>query len=112
MGQNIEQLYQKVKKVGLPFQTSRVTVEVVLVSGDGTRIGVLPESVITPSSRQCANGTRIVSDPQRTGGTKSCIVTGASLPPISGGVDDRVTANTRVVSVGEIADPGDHRGRA
>jgi len=36
-------------KGGAPFQTSHITVEVVLVSGDGTVVSVLPESVEMPS---------------------------------------------------------------
>ena len=97
---------------GPPLQTSHVTVKVVLVSGSGTRIGVLPESVVFPSSRQSANAARIASDPQWAGRTESGAVTGASLPPISGGVDDRVAANAGVVGVGKIADPANHRSRA
>jgi len=93
---------------GLPLQTSHVTVEVVLVSGVGTRIGVLPESVVFPSSRQSADAVRIASDPQRISRTESGAVTGASLPPIGGGVDDRVAANAGVVGVGEIVDPANH----
>ena len=33
---------------GSPFQTSHITIEVVLVSGDGTVVSVLPESVEMP----------------------------------------------------------------
>ena len=97
---------------GLPLQTSHVTVEVVLVSGDGARIGVLPESVIAPPSGQSANTASITSDPQRASRSESGVVTGASTPPVSGGVDDGVATDTGMVSVGEVADPINHRGSA
>jgi len=93
-----------------PLQTSHVTVEVVLVSGGGTRIGVLPESVVTPPSRQSANTASIASDPQWASRTESGVVTGASIPPVSGGVDDRVAADTGMVGIGEVANPVNHRG--
>jgi len=93
---------------GSPPQTSNVTIEVVLVSGNGTSIGVLPESVVAPSSGQSANAARMSGDPQRVSGTESCIVTGASVPPIGGSVNDRPTADTIVVGAGEIVDPADH----
>ena len=85
-----------------------VTVEEVLTSGNGTRGGVLPESIGVPSSRQSANAVGIVGDPQRAGGTESSVVTGASLPPISVGVDHRVAIDTGTILVGEIANPANH----
>ena len=48
---------------GLPLQTSHVTVEVVLVSRNGTGVGVLPKSVVVPPVRQSTGGAGIVSDP-------------------------------------------------
>jgi len=93
----------------LPLQTSQVTIEVVLISRNGSRIGVLPESVVAPPSRQSANAAGIASDPQRAGRSESGVVTGAALPPIGGGVDHWVATLTGVVGVGEIADPADHR---
>jgi hypothetical protein len=95
-----------------PLQTSHITVEVVLVSGGGTRIGVLPKSVVAPSSGQSANAASIVSDPQWASRPESGVIAGASLPPVSGGVDDRVAADTGMVSIGEIVDPANHRGSA
>jgi len=105
-------LSQKGGERGLPFQTSHVTVEVVLVSRNGTRIGVLPESMVAPSSRQSANGASIAGDPQWACSAEPGVVTGAGLPPIGGGVDHRVAANTGMVGIGEVADPANHRSSA
>ena len=93
-----------------PFQTSRVTIEVVLVPGSGTRICVLPECMVLPPFRQSADGASVMSDPQRIVRSERGTVAGASLPPIGGGIDHRVTTNMGVVGVGEIPDPADHRG--
>ena len=111
MGQNTARFFQK-GEGSSPLQTSRVTVEVVLVSGRGTRIGVLPESLIAPSSRQSANAASKVSDPQWVVGTEPGVVTGAGLPPVCVGVDHRVAANEGMVGVGEILDPANHRSSA
>ena len=92
-----------------PLQTSHVTVEVVLVSGNGTGVCVLPESVVTPPVRQSADGAGIASDPQWAGGCERGAVAGAALPPIGGGVDHRIATNTGMVGIGEIPDPADHR---
>jgi hypothetical protein len=95
-----------------PLQTSHITVEVVLVSGNGTRIGVLPEGVVTPSIRQSADAASIASNPQWAVRGERAAVTGTRLPPIGGGVDHRVATSTGMVGVGEIADPADHRSSA
>ena len=95
-----------------PLQTSHVTVIVVLISRNGTRIGVLPESMMAPPVRQSANAAGIASDPQRAGRAERSAIPGAGLPPIGGCVNHRVAANTGMVSVAEIADPVDHRSRA
>jgi len=100
---------QEGERSSSPLQTGRVTVEVVLVPGNGTMIGVLPESVVSPPIRQSADGAGIASDPQWVGGTERAAVTGASLPPIGRGVDHWVAALTGVVGVGEILDPANHR---
>ena len=100
--------FQQGGKGGSPFQTSPVTVEVVLVSRRGSRICVLPESVVAPSSRQSTNTAGITSNPQWVGGTKPGVVTGASIPPVGGGVDHRVAANAGMVGAGEFADPVNH----
>ena len=94
---------------GLPLQTSHVAVEVVLVSGDWTRIGVLPESVVFPSGRQRASAARPMSDPQRVSSSESSVVASARFPPVGGGVNNWVAANAGMVGVGEFADPVDHR---
>lgn len=90
---------------GLPLQTSRVTVGAVVVSGNGTRVGVLSESVVLPPCQQSANGAGKVSDPQWIGGSERVIIAGASLPPIGGGIYHRIATNTGTVGVGEILDP-------
>jgi hypothetical protein len=95
-----------------PLQTSHIAVEVVLVSGNGTRIGVLPEGVVTPSIRQSADAASIAGDPQWAVRGERAAVAGTRLPPIGGGVDHRVTTSTGMVGVGEIADPADHRSSA
>ena len=97
------------RKSGLPLQTGRVTVEVVLVTGGGTRIGVLPESLVLPAIRQSADAAGIAGDPQWVVGSERGAITGASLPPIGSGVDYRVAALAGMVGVGEILDPADHR---
>ena len=96
----------------LPLQTGHVTVEVVLVSGSGTRIGVLPESVILPPVRQSPDGAGIAGDPQRAVGSERGAVTSAGLPPVGGGVDHWVAALAGTVGVGEILNPADHRSGA
>jgi hypothetical protein len=96
----------------LPLQTSHVTVIVVLISRNGTRIGVLPESMMTPPVRQSADAASIASDPQRAGRAERSAIPGAGLPPISGGVNHWVAADTGMVGVAEIVDPADHRSRA
>lgn len=92
-----------------PLQTIRVAVEVILVSGESSRIGILPESVGVPSSRQSADAGIKVNDPQRVGRAELGIVVSAILPLVSGGVDDRIAANAGMVGVGEIVYPADHR---
>jgi hypothetical protein len=95
-----------------PLQTSHVTVEVVLVARDGTRIGVLQEGVVTPSIGQRADAASIAGDPQWAVRGERTAVAGARLPPIGGGVDHRVATSTGIVGVGETADPADHRSSA
>jgi len=113
MGQNTVRLsHWEGEGGGLPFQTSHVAAEVVLVSRNGTRIGILPESVVAPSSRQSTNGASMAGDPQRARSAESGVVTCASLPPIGGGVNHRVAADTGMVGVGEAADPANHRSGA
>ena len=68
--------------------------------------------MVAPSSRQSANAASIVRDPQWASRTKTGVVAGASLPPVGGGVDDRVAANTGMVSIGKVVDPANHRGCA
>jgi len=68
--------------------------------------------MVAPSSRQSADGGRIASDPQRAGRSECRTVTSATCPPIGGGVDHWVAANTGMVGVGEIADPVNHCSRA
>lgn len=48
---------------------------------------------------------------QRVVGTKVTVVTGASLPPVGGGVDHGVAASLAVVGLAEVLDPGSHVGR-
>lgn len=95
---------------GSPPQTGHVTVKVVLVPGNGTRIGVLPECVVTPPVRQSADGAGIASNPQRAVRGKNRAVSGAGPPPVCGRVDHWVAANAGVVGVGEIPNPADHCG--
>ena len=104
--------FRKEKNSSLPLQTSRVTVEVVLVSRNGTRVGVLPEGVVPPPIGQSSNGAGIASDPQWAVGSERGTVTGTSLPPIGGGVDYWVAALAGMVGVGEVLDPVDHRSSA
>jgi len=92
---------------GLPSQTGHVAVKVVLVPGRGSRISILPKSMVIPSGRQSADAASPASDPQWVR-AKPGVVTGASLPPIGGGVDHWVATNTSVVGVREIADPANH----
>ena len=54
---------RKIGENGSPLQLSLITVEVVLVSGEATGFGVLPESIGTPSTRQRAEATGVVGDP-------------------------------------------------
>jgi hypothetical protein len=99
----------RIREGDSPLQTGRITIEVVLVSGGRTRIGVLPESVVTPSIGQSADAARVVSDPQWTVRGERGAVPGTLLPPIGGGVDHRIAMLTGMVGVGEIADPANHR---
>jgi len=107
VGQSTVRLFGR-REDDLPPQTSHVTVEVVLVPRNGTRIGVLPESMVAPPIRQSADAASIASNPQWAVRSERCAVTSASGPPIGGGVDHRVTANAGMVCVGEIADPANH----
>ena len=65
--------------------------------------------MVTPSIGQSADAARVVSDPQRTVRGERGAVPGALLPPIGGGIDHRVSMNTGIVGIGEIADPANHR---
>ena len=96
----------------LPLQTSHVTIEVVLVSGNGTGIGVLPESVVTPPIRQIPDAASIVCDPQWAVGSKRGAVAGARSPPIGSGIDHGVATNKGMVGVGEVPDLANHRSGA
>ena len=68
--------------------------------------------MIAPSSRQGANTASIVSDPQWVSRSESGVVAGARPPPVGGGIDDRVATDMGMISIGEVADPADHRGSA
>ena len=113
MGQNTIRLRGRVGREGsLPLQTGHVAIEIVLVPGNGTRFGVLPESVVTPPIRQFADAASIVCDPQRAVGSKRGAVASARSPPIGGGVDHGVATNAGMVGVGEVPDPANHRSSA
>ena len=96
---------------GSPSQTILITVEVVLVSGGATIVGVLPERVGAPSIWQRVGTVGIANDPQWVV-RKLGAVPSALLPPISGGIYHRVAMNKGIVGVGELADPVNHRSRA
>ena len=68
--------------------------------------------MIVPPSGQSANTASIASDPQWASRSEPGVVTGASPPPVGGGVDDRVATDTGMISIGEVADPANHRGSA
>ena len=96
----------------LPFQAGQIAVEVILVSRRWPRVGVLPESMVTPPIRQSADARSIASDPQWAVRSERGAVSGARSPPIGGGVNHWVPPNAGMVSVGEIPDPANHRSGA
>ena len=92
-----------------PFQSGKVPIEVVLVSGGGAGICVLPESPGFPSW-QGANRTSQVDDPQRVEGGEWRGVVDALGPPFGVGVDNWPAADTGIVCTGKLADPDEKRG--
>ena len=95
-----------------PFQAALVTVENVRISGIGTLIIVLPESVILPSGGQRSWAASIASEPQRVIVTEPAVVAGAQFPPTGASIDNWVPMDFGVVGVGEVTDPGNHSASA
>ena len=81
--QNIAEALKRERPVSHP-QNRHGAVEIILASGNGTRIGVLPENVALPPICQSAEGADVANDPQWAVGGEP----GAGM-----------------VSVGEILDP-------
>src|SRR5690606_6712653 len=90
-----------------PLQLLVAAVEHVLAAGEPAAVGVLPERVLLPATRQLADEVVVAWHPQRVA-LGHIGPTGARVPPLGGGVDHRVASGDPVVGVGEVLDPTGH----
>src|SRR6185312_6198484 len=84
------------------------TVEVVLVTGQGARAGVLPHRPGRGAGRRGRRGGAVLGDPERVGGGERRGVAGAGGPPVQRGVDHRVLVVLRLDLIGERPHPADY----
>lgn len=84
------------------------SVEDVAVAAPRRVVVVLPERVEAPTSGNRAGGRSVTGEDERGLLAKSVAVSGASLPPVVGGVDQGVLAGGALVSLDKVGDPIDH----
>lgn len=65
-----------------------VTIPAVGIARVRTRVSVLPEGVVLPSSRKGTNSRRPTRNPQRVVSAKCRTVASTSGPPTGRGIDD------------------------
>lgn len=91
-----------------PPQLAYVSVEGVSVTAPGGLVGVLPDRVEAPASRERSDGTSVTSDNKRALVAKGCAVSGALIPPAGRGINHRIDTSAGAVGFDKVGDPTDH----
>lgn len=92
------------------LQRGLAAIPKIRVTSIGVLVRVLPEALSGPAAGDGTDRSAVASQNQGVVLAERCAVTGASLPPVRGGVDHGVPASLGLVGLTEVLDPGDHVG--
>ena len=90
------------------LQRRESSIENIRITAIGIRICILPDSLVRPTTRNCANGTTIPCQDKWTCGIESSAISRASGPPIIRAVDHRVASSLGMIGADKALNPGNH----